>query len=92
MLGISGGQDSTLAGKLAQLAIDELNAEAGEDKYTFIAVSLPFGVQFDEEERQMALDFIQPSKRIRLILKKQWMQVFVPLKRQKSLFRFCKRK
>ena len=63
VLGISGGQDSTLVGKLAQLAIDELNAEAGEDKYTFIAVSLPFGVQFDEEERQMALDFIQPTKR-----------------------------
>ena len=52
MLGISGGQDSTLAGKLAQLAIDELNEEAGEDKYTFIAVSLPYGVQFDEEDCQ----------------------------------------
>lgn len=69
VLGISGGQDSTLAGKLAQLAIDELNAEAGEDKYTFIAVSLPFGVQFDEVERQMALDFIQPSKRVTVNIK-----------------------
>lgn len=35
VLGISGGQDSTLTGKLAQLAIDELNAEAGEMKYSF---------------------------------------------------------
>jgi len=32
VLGISGGQDSTLTGKLAQLAIDELNAEEGEMK------------------------------------------------------------
>ena len=28
VLGISGGQDSTLVGKLAQLSIDELNEEA----------------------------------------------------------------
>ena len=30
VLGISGGQDSTLAGKLAQLAVDELNQEYPE--------------------------------------------------------------
>ena len=36
VLGISGGQDSTLAGKLAQLAINELKSE-GKD-VTFIAV------------------------------------------------------
>lgn len=69
VLGISGGQDSTLVGKLAQLAVNELNEEAGEDKYSFIAVSLPFGVQFDEAERQDALDFIQPSKRITINIK-----------------------
>lgn len=62
VLGISGGQDSTLVGKLAQLAVNELNEEAGEEIYAFIAVSLPYGVQFDEHERQDALDFIQPSK------------------------------
>lgn len=69
VLGISGGQDSTLVGKLAQLAVNELNEEVGEDKYSFIAVSLPFGVQFDEAERQDALDFIQPSKRITINIK-----------------------
>ena len=31
VLGISGGQDSTLAGRLAQLAIEELRAETGKD-------------------------------------------------------------
>jgi NAD+ synthase len=69
VLGISGGQDSTLVGKLAQLAVDELNNEAGADKYAFIAVSLPYGVQFDEEERQDALDFMQPSKRVTINIK-----------------------
>ncbi|TQR19631.1 ammonia-dependent NAD(+) synthetase [Psychrobacillus vulpis] len=69
VLGISGGQDSTLTGKLAQLAVDELNEEVGEEKYTFIAVSLPYGVQFDEVERQDALEFIQPSKRITINIK-----------------------
>lgn len=62
VLGISGGQDSTLAGKLAQLAIDELNAEAGTVKYQFIAVRLPYGEQFDEDDCQDALDFIKPSQ------------------------------
>lgn len=62
VLGISGGQDSTLTGKLAQLAVDELNEEAGEKKYAFIAVRLPYGVQADEQDCQDALDFIQPDK------------------------------
>ena len=62
VLGISGGQDSTLTGKLAQLAVDELNEEAGEKKYTFIAVRLPYGVQADEKDCQDALDFIGPDK------------------------------
>jgi NAD+ synthase len=62
VLGISGGQDSTLTGKLAQIAIDELNAEIGEDLYSFIAVRLPYGVQSDEDDCQKAIQFINPSK------------------------------
>ena len=62
VLGISGGQDSTLVGKLAQIAVDELNKEEESDRYQFIAVRLPYGVQFDEEDCQDALDFIAPSK------------------------------
>ena len=62
VLGISGGQDSTLTGKLAQMAVDELNEELGNDTYSFIAVRLPYGVQFDEDDCQDALNFIQPSK------------------------------
>lgn len=62
VLGISGGQDSTLAGKLAQLAISELRSELGDESYQFIAVRLPYGIQADEEDAQRSLTFIQPDQ------------------------------
>ena len=62
VLGISGGQDSTLVGKMAQMAVDQLNEEAGDNMYGFYAVRLPYGVQFDEHDAKDALDFIQPTK------------------------------
>ena len=61
VLGISGGQDSTLTGKLTQLAVDELNHEEGALKYSLWAVRLPYGVQADEADCQDALTFIQPT-------------------------------
>ena len=64
ILGISGGVDSSTCGRLCQLAVNELNKEHDTDKYQFIAVRLPYGVQADEDEAQMAVDFIQPSKRM----------------------------
>ena len=69
VLGISGGQDSTLTGKLAQMAVDELNEEAGEKKYTFMAVRLPYGVQADEDDCQDAINFIQPDKVFKVNIK-----------------------
>ncbi|WP_312074068.1 ammonia-dependent NAD(+) synthetase [Atlantibacter sp.] len=62
VLGISGGQDSTLAGKLSQMAITELRDETGDDAYQFIAVRLPYGVQFDEQDCQDALAFINADR------------------------------
>ncbi|MFL2135223.1 ammonia-dependent NAD(+) synthetase [Ruoffia sp. FAM 24228] len=62
VLGISGGQDSTLAGRLAQMAISELRAETGDERYQFIAVRLPYGVQADESDAQLALEFIQADQ------------------------------
>ncbi|SFE36994.1 ammonia-dependent NAD(+) synthetase [Alteribacillus iranensis] len=61
VLGISGGQDSTLAGKIAQMAVDELNNEE-EDTYTFIALRLPYGKQFDEDDAVAALNYIEPTE------------------------------
>lgn len=61
VLGISGGQDSSLAGRLAQLAMEELRQETGDDAYQFIAVRLPYGIQADEADAQRALSFIKPD-------------------------------
>jgi NAD+ synthase len=60
VLGISGGQDSTLAGRLCQLAAEELRAEGRAA--TFVAVRLPYGVQADEHDAQLALEFIRPDR------------------------------
>lgn len=61
VLGISGGQDSSLAGRLCQMAVEELREETGKD-YVFIALRLPYGVQWDEEDAQRALRFIAPDR------------------------------
>ncbi len=55
VLGISGGQDSTLAGKLAQMAVNHVEGTQ------FWALRLPYNVQADEDDAQMALDFIVPD-------------------------------
>ncbi|GAA1645975.1 ammonia-dependent NAD(+) synthetase [Actinoplanes couchii] len=67
VLGISGGQDSTLAGRLCQLACDELRAEGSES--TFVAVRLPYGVQADEDDAQIALTFIRPDRSVTVDVK-----------------------
>ncbi|WP_300180921.1 ammonia-dependent NAD(+) synthetase [uncultured Aliivibrio sp.] len=69
ILGISGGVDSTTCGRLAQIAVNELNKEYATNKYQFIAVRLPYGIQKDEDEAQMALAFIQPSHSISINIK-----------------------
>jgi len=66
VLGISGGVDSSTCGRLAQLAVSELTSEEINEEnksapYQFIAVRLPYGVQADEDDAQLALDFIKPS-------------------------------
>ncbi|HER6836242.1 TPA: ammonia-dependent NAD(+) synthetase [Streptococcus pyogenes] len=69
VLGISGGQDSTLAGKLAQMAIAELREETSDKAYQFIAVRLPYGVQADEADAQKALAFIAPDQTLTINIK-----------------------
>lgn len=60
VLGISGGQDSSLAGKLCQLAAEALRSEGYDCR--FIAVRLPYGIQRDEDDAQRALQFIEPDE------------------------------
>ncbi|NWL78934.1 NAD(+) synthase [Pseudomonas taiwanensis] len=62
VLGISGGVDSTTAGRLAQLSVEELRAETGDNGYRFIAVRLPYNVQHDEADAQVAMNFIRADE------------------------------
>lgn len=56
VLGISGGVDSSLAGKLAQLAAERIRSDGGDA--TFMGVRLPYRVQHDEDDAAAALEFI----------------------------------
>lgn len=60
VLGISGGQDSTLAGRLVQLAVEELRNEGKEA--LFIAIRLPYGTQQDEDDAVRAMRFISADR------------------------------
>lgn len=59
VLGISGGQDSLLAGVLAQRAVQRVRADGGEARFT--ALLLPYGEQADRKDAELACDFIQPD-------------------------------
>ncbi|MHA8137875.1 ammonia-dependent NAD(+) synthetase [Lactobacillaceae bacterium Scapto_B20] len=69
VLGISGGQDSTLAGKLSQMAITELRSETGNDDYQFIAVRLPYGKQADEQDAMDAIEYMHADQTVRVDIK-----------------------
>jgi NAD+ synthase len=59
VLGISGGIDSATAGRLAQLAVEQVRSSGAQA--TFIAMRLPYGSQKDEAAARQALDFIKPD-------------------------------
>ncbi|MCK7626683.1 ammonia-dependent NAD(+) synthetase [Streptomyces sp. RS10V-4] len=60
VLGISGGVDSTTAGRLCQLAVER--ARAGGHDAVFYAMRLPYGEQADEKDAQRALEFIRADR------------------------------
>lgn len=60
VLGISGGVDSTVTGRLAQLAVEKLRSRGRAA--TFHAVRLPYREQQDEHDAQAALSFIRADK------------------------------
>lgn len=67
VLGISGGVDSSTAGRLCQLAVERVRAEGGNA--TFVAMRLPYGVQADEDDAQRALEFIKPDETLTVDVK-----------------------
>ncbi|KAA9242000.1 MULTISPECIES: ammonia-dependent NAD(+) synthetase [Aerococcus] len=80
VLGISGGQDSTLAGKLCQMAIEQIRQATQDDAYQFIAVTLPYGQQSDAQDVKDALAFIQPDQVLDVNIKGAVDQQVVALK------------
>ena len=60
VLGISGGVDSSVAGRLCQIAVERLRTSGTQIR--FIAVRLPYGVQADQADAQQALGFIDPDE------------------------------
>ena len=56
VLGISGGVDSTLAGRLAQLAVQRVRSDGGEA--VFVGMRLPYRVQHDEADAVAAVEFV----------------------------------
>ncbi|MBK3624032.1 ammonia-dependent NAD(+) synthetase [Streptomyces sp. MBT49] len=60
VLGISGGVDSTTAGRLSQLAVERAR-DAGHEA-RFYAMRLPYGVQADEHDARLALSFIRADR------------------------------
>jgi NAD+ synthase len=67
VLGISGGVDSSTAGRLAQLAVERLRARHVDAR--FIAMRLPYGEQRDEADAQRALAFIRPDETLTVNVK-----------------------
>jgi NAD+ synthase len=67
VLGISGGVDSSTAGRLAQLSVERLRARGYEAN--FVAVRLPYGDQRDEQDAQLALRFVRPDETLTVNVK-----------------------
>ncbi|MCT1866367.1 ammonia-dependent NAD(+) synthetase [Dermabacter sp. p3-SID358] len=67
VLGISGGVDSTLAGRLAQLAVEKVRREGGDAH--FVAVRLPHGVQHDEADAAAAMNWIGADREMTINIK-----------------------
>jgi NAD+ synthase len=67
VLGISGGVDSSTAGRLCQLAVERVRADGGDA--SFIAMRLPYGDQHDEVDAQRALEFIRPDETVTVDIK-----------------------
>ncbi|MDX2974251.1 ammonia-dependent NAD(+) synthetase [Kribbella solani] len=67
VLAISGGVDSSVGGRLGQLAVERIRAEGGQA--TFTAMRLPYGIQADEADAQRALAFIKPDETLDVNIK-----------------------
>jgi len=70
IVGISGGQDSTLTAKLCQITVEKLRNEKKDNTYQFIALRLPYGIQIDEKDCQDVISFVSPDQVFNINIKK----------------------
>jgi len=64
VLGISGGVDSTVAGRLSQMAVEQYRRVNPQWEGTFMAVRLPYHTQADASDVSAAMEFIAPDEDI----------------------------
>jgi NAD+ synthase len=67
VLGISGGVDSAVAGRLCQLVVERVRDTGGSA--TFTAMRLPYGAQHDEDDARRALEFVRPDETVTVDIK-----------------------
>lgn len=85
VLGISGGIDSSTAGRLAQMAVERLRGGGYDAK--FIAMRLPYGTQRDEEDAKKALQFIRPDETLTVNIKPAAEGMMAALRSGQTAFR-----
>ncbi|GAA4479717.1 ammonia-dependent NAD(+) synthetase [Enteractinococcus fodinae] len=66
VLGISGGVDSTVGGRLCQMAVEQYRRVNPDWKGKFWGVRLPYHVQGDADDAMAAIEFIEPDEDIEL--------------------------
>src|SRR5699024_9208672 len=64
VLGISGGVDSTVAGRLAQMAVEQYRRVNPAWDGRFYGVQLPYHVQADADDAKAAMEFTGPDRSI----------------------------
>src|SRR5690625_1305671 len=62
VLGVSGGVDSTVAGRLSQMAVEQYRRVNPDWTGKFVAVQLPYHVQGDADDAKAAIEFIEPDE------------------------------
>lgn len=62
VIGISGGVDSLVAGRLCRLAVDRAREQGHTAEY--VAMRLPYGAQKDEDDAARATEFTAPDRRL----------------------------
>lgn len=66
VLGISGGVDSTVGGRLAQMAVEQYRRVNPDWTGKFWGVRLPYHIQGDADDAAAAIEFISPDEDVEL--------------------------